>query len=104
MPTPQKVTFQGSDRPFSFLIFAIGLSIVTLLTTCNTILQSIVEDGMRGRLLSLYAMTFLGLAPLGGLLSGTLTNRLGVEMALQIAGTALLIGAAGFGLSRLHLC
>ncbi|MFL5339411.1 MAG: MFS transporter [Gemmataceae bacterium] len=78
------------------LVFLIGLCIVSLLTTCNTVLQTIVADKMRGRLLSLYAMTFMGLAPLGGLLAGTLTRTLGIVVSLQIIGSALIAGATLF--------
>jgi MFS family permease len=78
------------------LLFLIGMSIVTLLTTCNTVLQTIVPDGMRGRLLSLYAVTFMGLAPLGGLFAGWLTDRLGIEISLRVIGSLLVLGAILF--------
>jgi MFS family permease len=79
------------------LVFVIGMSIVTLLTTCNTVLQSIVPDGLRGRLLSLYAVTFMGLAPIGGLIAGWITDWKGIEISLQLVGSVLIVCATLFG-------
>src|SRR5262249_33925757 len=79
------------------LVFVTGLTVVMLLTTCNMALQSIVADGMRARVLSLYALIFLGLNPLGALLAGTLTEGEGVQFTLRLLGMCLGAGALIFG-------
>jgi MFS family permease len=72
------------------LVFVIGLSLVTLLTACNTVLQTIVDDHLRGRILSLYALTLLGLAPLGSVAAGAVAENLSVYVSLRISGISLL--------------
>jgi MFS family permease len=79
------------------LVFFIGLTIVMTLTTCNMTLQSVVEDRMRARVLSLYALIFLGMNPLGSLLAGSLTDAAGVHVTLRLLGAALGTGAVVFG-------
>lgn len=77
----------------TMIVFTIGLTVVMLLTTCNTLLQTIVDDRFRGRILSLYAMMFMGLGPLGGVVSGWIAERWDVQTALVVGG-ALLFAAA----------
>src|SRR5579859_6077261 len=48
------------------LLFTVGCCVVVLLTTCNTVLQTIADADKRGRVVGLYAMVFTGLNPLGG--------------------------------------
>jgi MFS family permease len=79
------------------LVFLIGLTVVMLLTTCNMTLQSVVADHMRARVLSLYALIFLGMNPLGSLLAGSLTEREDVFLTLRLFGACLGCGAAIFG-------
>ena len=71
----------------------------------NSLLQTIVDDDKRGRVMSLYAMAFLGVAPLGSLLAGGLASHLGAPHVVQLAGT--LCGLASvifaFRLPRLRL-
>jgi MFS family permease len=65
----------------------------------NTFLQTIADEDKRGRVMSFYTMAFLGMAPLGSLLTGTLAFWLGLPMACLINGLSCLTGAALFGLS-----
>ncbi len=62
----------------------------------NTILQTIVDDDKRGRVMSFYAMAFLGAAPLGSLLAGSLASRLGVARVVQLAGIMCIMGSLVF--------
>jgi MFS family permease len=78
------------------LIFLIGLTIVMLLTSCNMTLQSIVADHMRARVLSIYALIFLGMSPLGSLLAGWLAEETGVSLTLRLFGASLGVGAIAF--------
>src|SRR5262245_18720768 len=79
------------------LVFVTGLTVVMLLTTCNMTLQSIVADNMRARVLSLYALVFLGLNPLGALLAGSLTDNWGVGFTMRLLGACLGAGGLLFG-------
>ncbi len=76
-----------------FVGFAIG----------NTILQTIVEDRMRGRVMSLYTMTFLGMAPIGSLIAGSLAKHLGVATTLFLSGILLLFSGMLYSTSMKKL-
>src|ERR1039458_5321449 len=62
----------------------------------NTILQTIVDDDKRGRVMSFYAMSFLGVAPLGSLLAGTLASRFGAPRVTQLAGSLCVLASLVF--------
>jgi len=88
------------------LVFLVGLSIVMTLTTSNMLLQSITADNLRGRILSLYALTFMGMVPLGGVAAGWLAETVGIEETMQAGGIVLTVAALAFGLllgNKLHL-
>jgi len=73
-----------------FMVF-IGLGMTIQMSSTNTILQSVVDPSMRGRVLSVYTMTFQSVMPFGSLLIGSLTRKLGPQTALSIsAGICLL--------------
>lgn len=71
------------------LLALVGLGMVTQNATCNTLVQSLVPDPLRGRIMGFYSLMFIGLIPLGSLFYGTVAAALG-------APTALLIGAFCF--------
>lgn len=77
-------------------VFALGFSVVMLLTSCNMRLQAMVEDRFRARMMSLYAMLFLGVTPLGSLLTGYLVETWGLTVALRILAGGLLVGIMPF--------
>jgi MFS family permease len=62
----------------------------------NTLLQTIVDDDMRGRVMSFYTVAFLGVSPLGSLLAGSMASVIGAPYTLCLGGLACLIGAAIF--------
>ena len=74
----------------------IGLGMIVQLATSNTVLQTIVEDDKRGRLMSLYTMAFMGMAPFGSLLGGAVAHGIGVQMTMICGGFLCLIGALAF--------
>ena len=76
-----------------FLMFATGLSVMLQSTSCNTILQTIVDEEMRGRVMGFLAMAFIGMAPFGSLLAGIIADRIGAPNTLVISGVILLAGA-----------
>jgi MFS family permease len=62
----------------------------------NTIIQTIVDDEKRGRVMSFYTMAFLGTAPFGSLIAGWMSARLGAPQTLFVGGVGCLAGAAWF--------
>jgi MFS family permease len=83
--------------PLSMMaMLLIGLGTILQIASGNTILQTIVDDDKRGRVMSLYTMSFLGIIPFGNLLGGTLADRIGATNTLMIAGSACILGAIYF--------
>jgi MFS family permease len=78
------------------LLTAAGCCMMMTTAAINTILQTIVDDDKRGRVMSFYAMTFLGMAPLGSLLAGILASRVGAIHTVQVAGVLGLLGSLYF--------
>ena len=73
------------------LMMFIGMGMTIQMSSTNTLIQSVVDGGMRGRVLSVYTMTFNSLSPFGSLFIGWLTRQIGARMALTIcAGVCLL--------------
>lgn len=79
-----------------FTMLFVGLGTILQIASSNTFLQTIVEEDKRGRLMSLYTMSFLGMIPLGNLLGGALANRIGAANTLIIDGIACIIGSIIF--------
>ncbi len=73
-----------------------GFGMMVTTAASNTVLQTIVEERMRGRLMSFYVMAFMGTAPFGSLLAGVLATHIGAPGTLAIGGVMCLLGAAWF--------
>ena len=82
------------------LLVPVGFSMMTAMASCNTLIQSMVPDAMRGRVMAVYSMMFMGMAPFGALLAGAAADRFGAPLTVACFGLACLAGAAFFG-SRL---
>ncbi|MGB3095680.1 MAG: MFS transporter [Candidatus Deferrimicrobiaceae bacterium] len=76
-----------------FLLAAIGFAFVILNAPANSLLQSLVPDHLRGRVLAIYVSLFLGLMRLGGLLVGLLAQVTSATTALAITGTGSLVAS-----------
>jgi len=74
----------------------VGGAMMTQMAASNTILQTIVDDDKRGRVMSFYSMAFLGMAPFGSLLAGALAHKIGAPRTVMISGTLCIAGAAWF--------
>jgi MFS family permease len=72
------------------LLAVTGFGFLATTASFNTIIQNIVHDDKRGRVMSLYAMAFIGMAPIGSLLAGVIANNLGATDALLIGGFSCL--------------
>lgn len=79
------------------VLLAAGFGLMAATASSNTILQTIVDDDKRGRIMSLYTMAFMGMAPFGGLLAGVLASKIGAAHTVLIGGFAVLATAAWFG-------
>src|ERR1700690_974919 len=82
------------------LMLLVGCAMMIQMAASNTILQTIVHDDKRGRLMSFYSMAFLGMAPFGSLLAGSLASRVGAPRTVIISGS-ICIACAGWFASHL---
>ena len=80
----------------SLLLVIIGFGFMAHMAVSNIILQTIVDDDKRGRVMSFYTMAFMGTAPLGSLLAGILASRIGATNTLIIGGVCCLAGSIVF--------
>lgn len=78
------------------LIFGTGLGMTAQFAATNTLIQHIVDDDKRGRVVSLYGMSFMGITPLGSLLLGALAPKFGVQITLVAAGLFCLLTTSLF--------
>lgn len=78
------------------LVFFSGFGLMVHMAASNTVVQTIVDDDMRGRVMSFYAAAFQGTMPLGSLLAGGLAGLIGAPRTVQIGGAACLLGAITF--------
>ena len=88
--------------PLSLLLLAaLGAAALIAVNATNALLQQSVPDAWRGRAVGLYSMSFAGTAPIGGILAGSLAERIGLAATLTLNG-ALIVAAGLFGRWRLH--
>jgi MFS family permease len=78
------------------LLVPVGFSMMTQMTACNTLVQSMVPDRFRGRTMAVYSMMFMGMAPLGALLSGAVADRIGAPWTVALGGAGAIAGALLF--------
>jgi MFS family permease len=81
-------------------LYFVGLGMMLTAASTNTVLQSIVPDELRGRVASLYVMSFIGMAPLGALAAGWVAEHIGPPHTLAVCGLAGMAAAAAYA-SRL---
>jgi MFS family permease len=81
----------------SMVILAIsGFTMMMQFTASNTLIQAMVPDQLRGRVMSLYAMMFLGMTPFGSLLAGALADHIGAPVTVALGGLVSCIGGLTF--------
>jgi MFS family permease len=78
------------------LLAVAGLCMMLASASTNTILQTIVEEDKRGRVMSFYSTAFLGMAPVGSLLAGSLASHIGAVPTVQLTGAACVVGSLLF--------
>jgi MFS family permease len=79
------------------LLALAGFGMMAQMASSNTVLQTVVDDDKRGRVMSFYTMAFMGTAPFGSLLLGATADRLGATAAIGFGGAACVVAALAFG-------
>ena len=80
------------------LLLPVGYTMMLQMACSNTLIQVMVPDALRGRVMAVYSMMFMGMAPIGALFGGALADRLGAQVTVAIGGMASVAGACWFGL------
>lgn len=80
------------------ILAGVGFSWMVLIASCNTLLQALAADEMRGRVMSIFSMMLVGMAPFGSLIAGWLADRIGAPLVVAMGG--LLCAAAGLIFAR----
>ncbi len=89
----------GLSRVFwlsMIMVFVAGMGMMQGMAGSNTVIQTIVSEDKRGRVMSYYTMAFMGMAPFGSLLAGTMANAIGAPWTVIVNGTVVVLGAAWF--------
>lgn len=89
----------GASRlvwPSLALLAICGFGMMQQMAASNTIIQTIVEEDKRGRVMSYYTAAFVGMAPFGSLLAGTLAHAIGAPRTVMVSGICCLAGAFWF--------
>jgi MFS family permease len=78
------------------LLLPVGYCMMLQMACSNTLIQVMVPDALRGRVMAVYSMMFMGMAPIGALFGGALAERLGAPHTIAIGGLASFLGACWF--------
>jgi MFS family permease len=78
------------------LLVPVGFAMMVQMASSNTLIQAMVPDRLRGRAMAVYSMMFMGMAPMGALLSGWSADHIGAQWTIALGGVIAIIGAAVF--------
>jgi MFS family permease len=79
------------------LLLPAGFSMLIQMSSSNTLIQSMVPDALRGRVMAVYSMMFMGMAPFGALLAGAVARGLGAAITVALGGATCMLGSCVFG-------
>jgi MFS family permease len=79
-------------------LLPVGFGMMLQMSASNTLIQAMVPDHLRGRVMAVYSMMFMGMAPFGAFLGGALAHKLGAPLTVSMGAVACIGGAALFGL------
>jgi MFS family permease len=82
----------------TILLLPVGFGMMLQMSSSNTLIQAMVPDQLRGRVMAVYSMMFMGVAPFGAFLGGALADRLGAPLTVSMGAVACIGGASLFGL------
>lgn len=80
------------------LMLFVGFGLIVHMASSNTILQVVVDDNKRGRVMSFFTMSFMGMMPFGSLLAGSLASSIGAPNTLMISGLSCILGSLIFAI------
>jgi MFS family permease len=78
------------------LLFPVGFSMISQMAASNTLIQAMVPDHLRGRVMSVYSMMFMGMAPFGSLIAGTAAKAVGAPAVVMLGGVVAVVAGAVF--------
>jgi MFS family permease len=78
------------------VLVPVGFSMMVQMASSNTLIQAMVPDRLRGRAMAVYSMMFMGMAPMGALLSGWSADHIGAQWTLALGGVCAIVGAVIF--------
>jgi MFS family permease len=78
------------------LLLVVGFGMMVHMASSNTILQTISEERMRGRVMSFYSMAFMGMTPFGNLIAGTVADLIGAQWTTFLGGLVCVVGSMAF--------
>jgi MFS family permease len=85
------------------LLVPVGFCMMLQMSSSNTLIQAMVPDHLRGRVMSVYSMMFMGMGPFGALVAGAIADRFGAPMAVTMGAIIGLGGAIIFGMRLPHI-
>jgi MFS family permease len=80
------------------ILVPLGAAMMVQMSSSNTLIQSMVPDELRGRVMAAYTMMFMGMGPLGSLAGGTVADRVGAPIAVMAGGAITIVAAAIFSM------
>jgi MFS family permease len=80
----------------AILLLPVGYCMMLQMSSSNTLIQAMVPDDLRGRVMALYTMMFMGMAPFGSLFAGSLAHRLGAPLTVSVGAVACICAAILF--------
>ena len=80
------------------LLLPVGFSIMVQMASSNTLIQAMVPDRLRGRVMAVYSMMFMGMAPIGAILAGALAHKFSAQLSVAVGGLLAIAAAITFGL------
>ncbi len=81
------------------MMYLMGLGMMIQVATSNTLLQTIVDDDKRGRVMSLHVVSFMGMMPIGTLIAGSVASAIGAPLTLRINGVVCILASLIFMLN-----
>lgn len=80
------------------ILVPVGFCMMLQMASSNTLIQAMVPDQLRGRVMSVYSMMFMGMAPFGALMGGAIAEHIGAPLAVAIGGAGSIAAAIVFGI------
>lgn len=90
------LSFTSSILIAMCLTFFTGIGMVIIIAACNTMVQHLVDDDKRGRVMSIYTMAFMGTAPIGSLCGGAIAEKIGIQNTFLLTSVILILSALVF--------